>query len=369
MTFVTKKRLTEYSNYDAKPSKSGNRPVDGARLGRPSELTAGEWRRRYKRIRRFLQIECGKIEYELKRVKNPQEVQALFRTLPNRGPREESVETIVQLLTTTAPSHFDPRDARFLRQAMKRANRRVEEAWLEYHKQGTLVEKWRPAIESANFEFGAVAQLWPFFYLLSLYAQQLGFVDALEARSRAAAELKSAQGSQSEIANLLLAAEAARAQGELLRFVANTRYETSRENFAAVMAGLPELSWITSLRRYRKCHPDNTPVQTNCEVLQFCQRVLQNFENGTELLDATRLETVIREKILELEPHGLSYHLRWNWGDLRRSIAQLDGMKITRAQLPYILTSKFEDNIARPKSLSEVALADRDRMEVWSSAD
>jgi len=60
----------------------------------------------------------------------------------------------------------------------------------------------------------------------------------------------------------------------------------------------------------------------------------------------------------------LAYHLRWNWGDLRLSIAQLDGMKITRAQLPYILTAKFEDNIARPKSLFEVALVERDRMEV-----
>jgi hypothetical protein len=170
------------------------------------------------------------------------------------------------------------------------------------------------------------------------------------------------------MACLLLVVEAARAKQQLLRFVADTQHETSLENLAAVMAGLPELCWITSLRRYRKCQPDNTSVQTNCQVFQFCDEVLQSSEVGTELLDSMKLEATFREKILEMDPRcSLAHHLRWNWVDLRLSIAQLD-MKVAREQLPYILTAKFEDNIARPKSFIEAALAERDRMEVWSEA-
>lgn len=98
--FRDKKRLTEFSNCDPKPSKSGNRPVDSAGFGRPSELADEEWLRRYESIRSFLQVEWGKIGYQLKRVQSREEVVALFEALQNRGSREKPVERIVELLTT-----------------------------------------------------------------------------------------------------------------------------------------------------------------------------------------------------------------------------------------------------------------------------
>ena len=58
--------------------------------------------------------------------------------------------------------------------------------------------------------------------------------------------------------------------------------------------------------------------------------------------------------------------MRWNGGDLRLTIAHLQGITITREQLPYTLTANFEDNIARPKSPIEAALVERGRMDVQS---
>lgn len=252
---------------------------------------------------------------------------------------------------------------------MKSADRRFEIAWSEYLKHAAVVEKWKPAMQSAILELGTVADCWAEFYLLFLCAEQLGVAPALESRARAEAELKSARDSKSEIGLRLLVVEAARAKQQLLRFVADPQHETSLENLATVMAGLPELCWITSLRRYRKCQPDNTSVQTNWQVFQFCDEVLQSSDIGTGLLDSTKLETTFWEKIQELDPScGVAYHLKWNWSDLRLSIAQLD-MKVAREQLSYILTAKFEDNIAQPKSFIEAALAERARMEMWSKAN
>jgi len=366
-TFVTKKRLTEFSNDDANPSKSGDRLVDGAGFGRPSELIDEEWLWRYESIRSFLQVEWGKVGFQLKRVQNREEVVALFKTLQDRGSREKPVERIVELLTTPSPVNYSPTTGRSARQKMKNVDRRFDLAWSEYHNHVAVFEKYNLAMQSAMLEFGTFAHYWAGFYLLFLCSEQLGVVPALEARARAEAELKSARDSKSEMGRRLLVVEAARAKQELLRFVANSRYETSLENLAAVMAGLPELCWISSLRRYRKCQPDNTSVQTNWQVFQFCDEVLRSSDIGTGLLDSTKLETTFWEKIQELDPRGVAYLLKWNWSDLRLSIAQLD-MKVAREQLPYILTAKFEDNIARPKSFIEAALAEHARMEVWSKA-
>jgi hypothetical protein len=291
---------------------------------------------------------------------------ALFGTLQDRGSREEPVEKIIQLLMTPFPAHFyRPKEARTLRRTLKIANQHFDVARSQYYKHADTVAKWKPAMQSEIFEAGSLAQFWPCFCLLSLYAQQLGVVAALETSNQAGVEFKSARDRKSDIANLLLGFESAHAQQELLRFVSQTQHGTSREYFAAVMAGLPELSWITSLHRYWKCRPDNTSVQLNCQILQFCEKVVQRFENGTDPLDSASLEAVFREAILETDPRdSLAYHLRWNWGNLRITIAQLDRTTVTRQQLPYILTASFEDNIARPKSLVDAALVERDRMEV-----
>ena len=368
-TSVTKTNLTELPGYNPRTLKSSNPGLPDARLlGRPTELSDEEWLRRYKSIRWFLQVECGKIGYELPRVQSPQGLVALFGTLQDRGSREQPVERIIKLLTTPLPAHFDrPKAARSLRQAVERASQRVDIAWAEFYKHADTVARCQPAMQSAIFAFGEFAQYWPCFCLLSLLAQQLGVVAALEASNQARAEFKSAQNSRDFIANLLLALESGRAQQELLRFVANTQYSMSREYFAAVMAGLPELGWISSLRRYWKCRPDNTSVQLNCQVFEVFERVVRSVDHGTDPLDSAILEAAFQDAILELNPRcSPAYHLRWNWGVLRITIAQLNRMTIPRDKLPHIITAKFEDNIARPKDWVEAALIESDRMEVWS---
>jgi hypothetical protein len=359
-SFVPRKKLTIHEPRQEMSETTNDHQPQVDKGGRQTEVSDEELLKRFKSVTWFLQVEWGKIGYQIQRVGSPREIVALLKSIGNRGSRGEA-EIVIRCLSMESSSLANPKAARLARKQLKNAEQETDRARSEYYKQGAIFQKctaaMTSAIDQAKADFNAVVYDWPWFGVFYVLAERLEVRAAKDTYGRATADLGAAEDRQREITERLLSDEGAVAQDEFLKFVRNERYSGTLEHLAAAMAGLPELGCIRSLRRCSKLQPRSP--QLNYRVFQFLESLVQ----GSRSLNPETLETECREKILSMQVgNPVRYQLGWNWGDLRLAIVQIDWRKISKDRLPYVLTANFENNMMRGKSQAEVVLAERDRL-------
>jgi len=183
----------------------------------------------------------------------------------------------------------------------------------------------------------------------------------------------------------LLDREAYYFRTELLRFIRlernkrtgllTRRYGYNPRNLANAIAGLPTMNCRRSAARLAK-HPYTWEPHTIYKIVEFLEQLQRERvfslpkaaseivalringlpksepipKNYTNLTDKKRRENFLRR------------HLQENWPFLKPAIEYSVTSAKHTGQLPYLITAKFQDNLAKPRTQADILFAEKDKL-------
>jgi hypothetical protein len=153
------------------------------------------------------------------------------------------------------------------------------------------------------------------------------------------------------------------------------RYAYNPRNLANALAGLPRMNCRRSATRLAK-HPYSWEPSTIYKVFEFLERlqrerVLSNPDAAIEIVPVRINELPKTEPIPEVyrdrtdkkrRENFLRRYLQENWAFLKPAIEY--GMRSGKhpGQVPYLITAKFQGNLAKPRSQADILFAEQERL-------
>lgn len=315
---------------------------------------------RYKVLYRFLHTTWGRIGLLLKRARHPEHVrkallvvrgieyQPAFRDMPSGCLiREGNIKATQRQLQDT-------------RRELEEAVQTEKHLWSEWHRTRSISDDAAKTLKGAVNDFQAALEFLPFFIVLAVVARAIAVEESSGEWTRIDAALKSAIKNKESLADKYDRQEAWRAQTEVMLFARNRRYQKSAPNFAKVMAGIPEYSWLYAVRKCTQLD-DGSMVPESLDFRLF--ELVKGTVKAAKRLDLNRIEKSVRKKLLkeDFDPM-VRAHISPNWAYMSQAFAQCRGKGFRRSDLPFEIMARFHDNVERPKSSVEAELARRSQL-------
>ena len=300
--------------------------------------------KRYKVLRHFLQHNWGLIGFRLKHVKKPADVRNTLHLI-------HEVKWCIPFRDYSAKCLLGQEDSRKVsnetvdvtRKAYTLIDDALDYLWREYHNRQTKVSQLATAVTTAD------ADLQP------KLLEKLRINELKAAASDLHESITFVQEAKQELETRLASLEAGCAQNQIVEFVKNTRYAKDLENFAKVMAGLPEYTWLHSIRRLL-----NTPEQQLHDAAFNFQlfELLRSIVNVTKPLKVAKIETRMRDRLLGRDANPLLRgYASGYWFFMKEAFAACRGKGTKRSVLPFTIMGHFINRVDGPKTLIDLELA------------
>jgi hypothetical protein len=330
------------------------------KVGRDEVTTPEKLLDRYEALKQFLESNWGRIGLELRRVRRPEDVRKVLTNVPgieySRPFREQSAVCLIEAGTTEVA----PIELRRTREAHDAADSTESRLWSEYHHSRQKAEEATNILKIAIADYGSAIGFFPFFLVVVLIAQELSVEELTRESNRVEASLRLAQRNKQRLKEQITCQQAWYAQSEVVRFARNRRYDKTAENFAKAMAGLPEYTWLYSLRKCLRFQNESAPsTSLDYRLFQLIRVVVQRVKR----LDLTKIEISVQKELLRQDSDlMLQAYVSPNWAYMKQAFAQCRGKRFRRAELPYKIMTKFHANVDRLKTSVEAEIAKRNQL-------
>jgi hypothetical protein len=321
------------------------------KLGRQEELELDDLPERFRKTRRFLEHNWGRIGLGLQRARTHDDVRATLLTVPQVDQLEPFCGHARCLISNEA-SEVSDKEVRATRRNYQKCERRENQVWSEHHEANKNAREVSEALRAAISQFEHALRYFDFFGVIFLLAQELHVKDLTEKAIASQTAVREFQEEKTSLEKLLLAQEAFFSRQQMVEFAKNRPHRKTALNFTRVMAGLPEWGWFHSRRTCEVTIKENSPPVSPYQIFEL----LRELSRKMKPLSMRKLEEKLRERLLrpDTDP-GLRAYASFNWHDLQEAITHGKGYK--RSEVPYRIVSRFLDNIeslrGHPKAANE----------------
>lgn len=201
-----------------------------------------------------------------------------------------------------------------------------------------------------------------------VYAERKSELDAAnQEASDEAKEYKELEGILSDL-------QADYCQRELVKFICGKRYSHTPRKLANAIAGLPTISCRQSATR---CAQIPYAWEPNYPIFEFVQKTWRQRDPQPKIkqtldLFCTAIAALPRTLLGHPGQNGkrkrfdnyFRRELCEKWFYLRNAINEALRAYTHPDQVPYLITAKFKENIAKPRTAADELLADREKLEV-----
>jgi hypothetical protein len=338
----------------------GRKPSKSTKRGKQEEISPKDLFDRYRHLKQFFETEWGRIGLDLRRVRGPGAVKDILKRVPgieSRVPFHDHPATSLIAdgnIKTTSDEIFRTQ------KQFKETEKAEKKAWSDFHASAQEAQAATNTLQSFISQHQIAITYFPFLLVAVALSQELQVEKLTTKHTRADKEVKAVQKKKAELKGLLTHQQAWYARNELARFAQNTRYEKTAINYAKATAGLPEYSWIYSLRKCSKLD-DKLLSSTNFNWQLF--EVLKKIFQSMRRVDLRKTESRLRKELLKDDSNPmLRAFVSPNWSYMRQAFAQCRGKGFKRAELPYKIMGRYFENVERSKTSAEVEVARRNQL-------
>lgn len=329
------------------------------KTGRPRDIEIEDLPERYRKAKSFLEHHWGVFSLDLAKVREPDDVKELFKRIQGvewMAPFREDAHArcLISEKTLTATSKQIRATRRKMRQAEKEENR----LWFEYNNTHPGAREGIDALNQAISSFQNALGLFPFFAVITILASHLRVEHLTQLSSRLEKAAREATAQKNNLKERLRANEADFARREIVRFVnENDRADRTLINFARVIAGLPEWSWLHSIRECKKLHLGHSTPEYSYQIFLRVKAIVRRMKPPK----VDNIEKRLREELLspDCDPM-LKGYADMHWNDLCDAIYSC--REVAKRELPDKIMGNFVLNLQRPKNLVDQGLAKRNRL-------
>ncbi len=329
------------------------------RLGRPETVKPEELLNRYHDLKEFLEQNWGRIGWELRRIRKPEDVRTVLKLVPRVESRRPFTQEPAVCLLEDGEIEIEKRDLDLMRQQYKDAAADEDRLrWSEHHVALQKAQEAATALKSVIFEFGLLLRFYQFMFVILILEKELKVEKTKNEANRLKEALSVAQEKKVWLNDQLKARNAWFARNEVVEFRKNTRFEKTAINLAKAMAGLPEYKWLHSFRKCSNLQDESLPAPAYL-LFELIRAVVKK----TRPINLGKIGKKIQIELLrdDTDPRIRGY-VEPDWAYMRQAIAECKGKGFKRAELPFKIMGKFLDNVERPKTMPEIELAKRDQL-------
>jgi hypothetical protein len=315
---------------------------------------------RYRHLKQFFENEWGRIGLDLRRVRGPKGVRKALMRVPAIEWRMPFREHRAACLIADKSERVKPEELYQTRRQHKEAEDAETRLWSEYHASDQEARKARETVTDFISYYGSSVTLFPFFVVALGLAQKMDVEKLTVKFNQIDKAVKTAQKRKEELKERLNLQEAWFAQNELVKFARNRRVEKTALNYARATAGLPEYSWLHSLRKCRALHNESLdPTGLNFQLFELLRRIVQSMRS----VNVRKTELRFQKELLKdgCNPM-LTAFLSPNWAYMQQAFAQCRGKGIKRRDLPYKIMGRFFANVERVKTPAEAEVAKKNQL-------
>jgi hypothetical protein len=177
-----------------------------------------------------------------------------------------------------------------------------------------------------------------------------------------------------ELQEMLSDQQAHYCQRELLTFIRGKRYGHTSRKLASAIAGLPQISCRQSAAR---CAKVPYAWEPNCSIFEFVQKTWRQRDpqpNAEQSLDLFRTaiaalpKTLLSQAAQDGSRCRIDNYFRNDlcdkWFYLKQAIKDAVLAYTHPDQVPYLITAKFNENIAKPRTAVDELIATQDKLEL-----
>lgn len=191
-----------------------------------------------------------------------------------------------------------------------------------------------------------------------------------------ALKLNEAKGKREELEKKHANYVACFCQEELLKLIKQKRYARTPRKIANALAGLPIMSCRQSALRCSRHQYTWEPALTY-QVFEFLESTwklrdpepaisrLELFERAIRQLLRFKLVKTDQENQKVRRENNLRTHLGENWFYVRKAIQDSVQLASHPGEVPFLIHSKFREYLAKPRSASDILLAEEARLTLW----
>ena len=342
-----------------KKTKNPKRPDE--KLGRPQSINSQDLLSRYRLLKQFIESNFGRIWLELRKVHNPDEIRKVLKGVTGIESCTPFRDHPAKCLIADGTGEIQRHEVNLTRKQWKAA--RDKERLLSMEFQDALQQASAASVawDAAFNQFAPLFHVdpWGVVLLLLLIARKLNVRGLTINSDLLNTSFQQTHRKQQDLAAQLLAEEGRLARKEIEKFMRDSRYEKTAINFAKVMAGLPELGWLHSLRRCSDLQDESlSDTNLNHQLLELLMKIVKAMKR----VSAQKLENKLRDELLNENAWMLRSYIEPNWPWMKQAIAECRGKGYERAELPYKIMSAFLRNVERPKTPFEIELAKREQL-------
>ena len=337
------------------------KPSNPKKRGPREAINPRELLDRYVAHKQFFDYEWGRIGLDLKRVRGPEGIRRVLMRVPNIQWRPPFRDWRANCLIAERNKKVTPKDLRQTRRQLKQVENNEHQLWSEQHASYEEALTACKALKSFIDYFEGAITLFPLFCIAVALAKELDVCELTTRYSQADESIKAALKRKGDLKDLLAHQGAWFARNELFKFTRNRHEEKSALNFARATAGLPEYSWIRSLRKCHALHELHkeslNSINHTLQLFELLRRIVQSMRS----VDIRRTEVRLRKELLKSHPM-LQATISPNWAYMTQAFAQCRGKGFKRADLPYKIMGKYLDNLDRTKTPAEAELAKKNQL-------
>ena len=314
---------------------------------------------RYLDLKEFLEQNWGRIGWELRRIRKPEDVRKVLRLVPRVEFRRPFNQEPSDCLLEDGEIEIEKRELDVMRRQYRDVAADEDRLrWTEYHVAFQKAEEATTALKSIISEFGLLLRFYQFIVVALMFAKKLEVDKLRNEVIRIKEALSLAQEQKTLLNNQLTPRNAWFARNEIVEFRKNERFEKTAINLAKAMAGLPEYTWLHSFRKCSKFQDESAPAPGYL-LFELIKAVVKKIRP----LNLGKIEKKLQIELLRdnVDPRIRGY-VEPNWTYMRQAIAECKRKGFKRAELPYKIMGKFLDNAERPKTMPEIELAKHDRL-------
>lgn len=331
-------------------------------LGRRRVLKPAELAKRYKGLKQFFEHNWGRIGLELQKVRDPERVRAILKTVPGVEwciPFRENAP--FTCLLNDASTKANSRTVSLTRKQYDEVMKAESRLSTEFYAARQRADEVNTALKVAIAPLGDAIRFPPFFCIAAGLAEKLGAKRMTDIAIEAEKNYRETYQRRQNLWELLNSQAGWYARNEVVKFARNRRHTPGKpENFAKAMAGLPEYGWLHSFRTCEKVlDRSNSWVEYPYQLFLILKSIIQSVKP----LKLSTVELKLQSKLMDGKTDPL---LRaWvgpRWWDMKQAFLDNRGKRFKRSELPYKIMGAYLARTESPKSPLEVELAKREQL-------
>ena len=297
---------------------------------------------------------------DLRRVRGPEGVKRALRCVLGIESRIPFQEYPTSCLIADGAKRADRIEIRNTRRRYEIAEATERRAWSECHAANEEARDASGALQSFLGFCGSAITLPPFFCVAVALARELRVAQLTARFNEKRKTVEVVQKSKAELKERLIHQEAWYARKQLVEFASNRRFDKTALNYAKASAGLPEYSWLHSLRRCTQLLDESlSSTNLNYQLFEMLRKIGQSMRRTDVRKIELRLEKELRKE--GCDPMLIAF-VSPNWAYMKQAFAQCRGKRYKRSELPYKILTRYFENIERSKIPAETELAKRNQL-------